>query len=290
MGGILGDNLGEGNCGSKIVSRQWGDNFCREASRCLAGPSGWEFHDRLREALSGNTSKNRGVPSRFGGESILEMLWSIQMSWIIGLWGIPAVLPRGIPAKVLRAFPWNFSGISSGKSQPYLGREVFHGVGADGVGVKFPIFAVNCCCLPLSFRRSGEKRRKRGKMRRKRGKCEEKGEKRAKKGENHSDPIYTNPIKNLPIGVWPGKRSSQPSLHSRWIHLREQRLPSGSPINCALPCSAPFHVVKACKLRSVIPGALLPIFQLLHPYSNFFELIRIRHDITVTLQYLFGIS
>ena len=70
-------------------------------------------------------------------------------------------------------------------------REVLHGVGADGVGVKFPIFAVNCCCLPLSFRRSREKRRKRGKMRRKRGKC-------VKKGENHSDPIYINPIKNLP--------------------------------------------------------------------------------------------
>ena len=50
------------------------------------------------------------------------------------------------------------------------GREVLHGVGADGVGVKFPIFAVNCCCLPLSFRRSRAKRRKRGKMRKKRGK------------------------------------------------------------------------------------------------------------------------
>ena len=37
LGGILGDNLGEGNCESKIVSRQWGDNFCRETSRCLAG-------------------------------------------------------------------------------------------------------------------------------------------------------------------------------------------------------------------------------------------------------------
>ena len=39
-------------------------------------------------------------------------------------------------------------------------REVLHGVGADGVGVKFLIFAVNCCCLPLSFRRRREKRRK----------------------------------------------------------------------------------------------------------------------------------
>ena len=41
MGGILGDNLGEGNCESKIASRQWGDNFCRETSICLAGPSGF---------------------------------------------------------------------------------------------------------------------------------------------------------------------------------------------------------------------------------------------------------
>ena len=32
--------MGEGNCESKIVSRQWGDNFCRGTSRCLAGPSG----------------------------------------------------------------------------------------------------------------------------------------------------------------------------------------------------------------------------------------------------------
>ena len=39
-------------------------------------------------------------------------------------WGIPAVLSRGIPGNALRAFPGsfrNFSGISSGKSQPYWG-------------------------------------------------------------------------------------------------------------------------------------------------------------------------
>ena len=70
-------------------------------------------------------------------------------------------------------------------------REVLHGVGADGVGVKFPIFAVNCCLL-LSFRRSREKSEEKGE------KCVKKGEKCIKKGENHSDPIYTNPIKNLP--------------------------------------------------------------------------------------------
>ena len=40
------------------------------------------------------------------------------------VWGIPAVLSRGIPGNALRAFPGsfrNFSVISSGKSQPYWG-------------------------------------------------------------------------------------------------------------------------------------------------------------------------
>ena len=39
LGGILRD-LGEGSCESTIAARQWGVNFYREASRCLAGPSG----------------------------------------------------------------------------------------------------------------------------------------------------------------------------------------------------------------------------------------------------------
>ena len=57
LGGILGDNLGEGNCESKIVLRERGDNFCREASRCLAGPSGqWKFISVMR--FSANTSTN----------------------------------------------------------------------------------------------------------------------------------------------------------------------------------------------------------------------------------------
>ena len=41
LGGILRDNLGEGNWESKIAARQWRVNFCREASRCLARPSGY---------------------------------------------------------------------------------------------------------------------------------------------------------------------------------------------------------------------------------------------------------
>ena len=84
----------------------------------------WEFHDQLWEALSGTISVKRGVPSRTGGERILEMLWKPQMPWIKGFGGIPAVLSRGIPGNALRAFPGsfrNFSGISSGKSHSYWG-------------------------------------------------------------------------------------------------------------------------------------------------------------------------
>ena len=54
FGGILGDNLGEGNCESKVVVRQWGVNFCRETSRCLAGPSGLPWvRNRTRENRPG---------------------------------------------------------------------------------------------------------------------------------------------------------------------------------------------------------------------------------------------
>ena len=53
-------------------------------------------------------------------------------------------------------------------------------------------------------------RKKRGKMRRKRGKC-------VKKGENHSDPIYTNPIKNLPKQ---GKRGIHHRSGKKGIHRR----------------------------------------------------------------------
>ena len=45
-------------------------------------------------------------------------------------------------------------------------RGVLHGVGADGVGVKFPIFAVDCSCWPLSPWRIREKRRKKKKKQR----------------------------------------------------------------------------------------------------------------------------
>ena len=49
-------------------------------------------------------------------------------------------------------------------SSPPFNREVLHGVGADGVGVKFPLFAVNfavvCPCPLGEEEKSEEKRRK----------------------------------------------------------------------------------------------------------------------------------
>ena len=83
-------------------------------------------------------------------------------------------------------------------------REVPNGVGADGVGVKFPLFPVNCSRLPLFQEKNEKKRRKTKKNEKKRRKTKKnekakKNEKKRKKWENSSDPIYTNPIKNLPI-------------------------------------------------------------------------------------------
>ena len=64
LGGISGDNSGEGNCESKIVSRQWGDNFCCETSRCLAGPSGKR---RISGPNPGQNQVKIRSESRFGG-------------------------------------------------------------------------------------------------------------------------------------------------------------------------------------------------------------------------------
>ena len=34
------------SCPKKFAARQWGVNFCRKASRCLAGPSGFDASSR----------------------------------------------------------------------------------------------------------------------------------------------------------------------------------------------------------------------------------------------------
>ena len=78
-------------------------------------------------------------------------------------------------------------------------REVLHGVGADGVRVKFPISAGNCSRFPLSSERIMGRRSKTAKNEEKQRKKKESEEKqKIKKWENSCDPIYTNPIQNLP--------------------------------------------------------------------------------------------
>ena len=59
-------------------------------------------------------------------------------------------------------------------------REVPNGVGADGVGVKFPIFPVNCSRLPL-FQENRQKTKKHEEKRRKTKKNEEKRKKTKKR-------------------------------------------------------------------------------------------------------------
>ena len=96
--------------------------------------------------------------------------------------------------------------------------EVLHGVGADGVGVKFPTSAVNCCCLPLSFRRKNEEKQKKTK------KCVKK-RKMHKKGENHADPIYTNPIKNLPRMNPTSHNNRQETINKHPPHQKDLAVP-----------------------------------------------------------------
>ena len=77
-------------------------------------------------------------------------------------------------------------------------RKVLNGVGADGVGVKVPMFAVNWSRLPLSSRRTREKQRKKEEKQRK---AKKKSKEKQKKGETSSDPIYTDSFENLPTRV-----------------------------------------------------------------------------------------
>ena len=101
----------------------------------------------------------------------------------------------------------------SGQQKNTKIREVSHGVGADGVGVKFPIFAVNCCSLPLSFRRSREKRRKRGKN------AQKKGKNALKKGKITPTPSTPTPLRtSQKITFCQGRKNS--------ININFLRVPS----------------------------------------------------------------
>ena len=67
--------------------------------------------------------KKEAAPAVLGGENSGNAL-EASNALNYRARGIPAVLSREIPGNALRAFPEslrNFSGISSGKSQPYWG-------------------------------------------------------------------------------------------------------------------------------------------------------------------------
>ena len=70
--GILRDNLGKCNCESKIAARQWGVNLCREASRCLAGPSGSGNRKRWRQTGSRQSTPLSTIQTRYGSVSTPE--------------------------------------------------------------------------------------------------------------------------------------------------------------------------------------------------------------------------
>ena len=84
-------------------------------------------------------------------------------------------------------------------------REVLHGVGADGVGMKFPIFAVSCSRLPLSFTRIREKRRKTKKSEEKQRKAKTKTKKRRKKRKIPPTPSASSQYKEPPNFLAPSR-------------------------------------------------------------------------------------
>ena len=116
------------------------------------------------------------------GSADLHAAWLIRTGW-------------GAPVTFLEV--WETSGEVWGTSGELLGkpgggtsaeplecsyREVPNGVGADGVGVKFPIFPVNCSRLPLfqeNTKKSEEKRKKNEEKRKKNEKAK-KNEKKKK--------------------------------------------------------------------------------------------------------------
>ena len=83
LGGILRDNLGEGNCESKIAARQWGVNFCREASRCLARLSGHFRRDLLSSKylwhIFDSDTYQKGAQIDFR-KAIFAVFWALSVA------------------------------------------------------------------------------------------------------------------------------------------------------------------------------------------------------------------
>ena len=90
--------MGEGNCESKIASRQWGDNFCRETSICLAGPSGFPVPVRFL-----------GHPEVFCSVTLTHFwthVWTLTRThafrvFLNPLFGEPSAKPKGVSKRMV---------------------------------------------------------------------------------------------------------------------------------------------------------------------------------------------
>ena len=83
----------------------------------------WQFHDRLVRSSPGPLLQRGASPTGLGGEDSGVALVAFS-ALIYRVWGISAVLSRGILGYALCAFPGSFrffSGTSTGQSQPYWG-------------------------------------------------------------------------------------------------------------------------------------------------------------------------
>ena len=98
--------------------------------------------------------KKEASPAVLGGREFWSHALEASNALNYRAWGIPAVLSRGIPGNAPRAFPWsfrNFSGISSGKSQPYWGYGPCSSSSSSS-SLSFPFPSPFLCPFSLSFR------------------------------------------------------------------------------------------------------------------------------------------
>ena len=122
----------------------WGYGETIRNTRSTAGNSMTDSERPSPEPLL----RKEASPAVLGGREFLKCSGAaVEPSNALNdrAWGIPAVLPREIPGNALRAFPGsfrNFSGISSGKSQPYWG------VAQTNVCIPLPFCTA---CTPNSY-------------------------------------------------------------------------------------------------------------------------------------------
>ena len=120
IAGVEGRKEHEGIFG--IVLGSWGVFLALSIFRNTLSAAGNCMSSSERPSPEPIQKKKRPQPYWGGDNSGNALETSNALNYRV--WGIPAVLSRGIPGNALRAFPGSFrnsSGISSGNSQPYWG-------------------------------------------------------------------------------------------------------------------------------------------------------------------------